>query len=450
MKALVFEVWDLMVCETRLSSKLPESSKIRLDTGKSKTPIKRPHLDAFLKRMAELFVLIPYTTRSRGVTDKVLDALEPDEHRFSHRFFLDSCGNGIHGKTKDLRILQWPMDQVIAVDDSCSKYDSHSDNVVIIPTFNRTDLRKDRVLLDLMPFLEGLAKREVEDVRPAIRARFFENFPVAKKGNRKRMFEMVLEKNVRPVETVLVDDPPIEDKNVVDLDPDEETNVVDPDEAMETKVSNLVEAMETKVSDQDEMEEMETKVSDQEMETKVNDQDEPVETKASDREEPVEERVKKVRWLIPEMEKNREEPVEEMEKVAKKETGRNEQPSERGRIKALARALLKVLRQPVLHPNLEMRPDGFCKLKELLELDFMTKSGVPLSSHTAAEAIKAVDKLTKKLAKMVDETGALYIGAPQEPVPPDGTGGDHEEWPHGSELEPDVSGDGSAGRGDRE
>ncbi|EFJ20673.1 hypothetical protein SELMODRAFT_108368 [Selaginella moellendorffii] len=85
-----------------------------------------------------------------------------------------------------------------------------------------------------------------------------------------------------------------------------------------------------------------------------------------------------------------------------------------GRINALGRALTKILRHRAAELNLEMRSDGFCKVADLLRLDFTTRSKVPLSAHTVEEVLQAVEQDSKeRLATMVDESGELLIRANQ-------------------------------------
>ncbi|CAI9103685.1 OLC1v1002217C2 [Oldenlandia corymbosa var. corymbosa] len=82
------------------------------------------------------------------------------------------------------------------------------------------------------------------------------------------------------------------------------------------------------------------------------------------------------------------------------------------KIDALGRLLTRVLRHMAAELKLDMRNDGFVKVKDLLKLNLRTFANIPLSSHTIEDIREAVRKDNKQRFSLLEE-GELWIRANQ-------------------------------------
>ncbi|KAL6861563.1 hypothetical protein ACP4OV_017263 [Aristida adscensionis] len=83
------------------------------------------------------------------------------------------------------------------------------------------------------------------------------------------------------------------------------------------------------------------------------------------------------------------------------------------RIDALGRLLTRVLRHMAAELGLEMRADGFVRVRDLLRLNLQTFAKVPLKSHTVDEIREAVRRDNKQRFSLLEEDGELLIRANQ-------------------------------------
>ncbi|EFJ23145.1 hypothetical protein SELMODRAFT_103542 [Selaginella moellendorffii] len=147
-------------------------SKVRGSDGTLLT-LKRPFVDDFLRQVARVYEIVVFTSCDRRIADPILDELDPEGRLFAHRLYTEHCSwSSEVGHVKDLSMLGRGMERVVIVDDSESKCVWNLDNWVRVSSF--WDNPDDRELLDLVPFLLGLAK--VEDVRPVVRKWRLQNF----------------------------------------------------------------------------------------------------------------------------------------------------------------------------------------------------------------------------------------------------------------------------------
>ncbi|KAG8834709.1 hypothetical protein FRC17_007615 [Serendipita sp. 399] len=125
--------------------------------------IKRPGVDAFLKRMGELYEIVVFTASLSKYADPVLDKL--DVHKVvSHRLFRESCYLHKGNYVKDLSQLGRPIGDTIILDNSPASYIFHPNNAVPVSSwFNDPH---DTELTDMAPFLADLA--EVADIRSVL------------------------------------------------------------------------------------------------------------------------------------------------------------------------------------------------------------------------------------------------------------------------------------------
>ncbi|SJK97406.1 uncharacterized protein ARMOST_00658 [Armillaria ostoyae] len=122
--------------------------------------LKRPGVDAFLKKMGELYEVVVFTASLSKYADPVLDKL--DIHQaVAHRLFRESCYSHNGNYVKDLSQLGRAITDTIILDNSPASYIFHPNNAVPVSSwFNDPH---DAELVDLIPFLIDLTS--VPDVR---------------------------------------------------------------------------------------------------------------------------------------------------------------------------------------------------------------------------------------------------------------------------------------------
>jgi carboxy-terminal domain RNA polymerase II polypeptide A small phosphatase len=142
--------------------------------------IKRPGVDAFMKRVGELYEVVVFTASVSKYGDPLLDQLDI-HHVVHHRLFRESCYNhqGNYVKVKHKFILHVPahlklipsqdlsqvgrdLRETIIIDNSPTSYIFHPQHAVPISSWFSD--AHDNELLDLIPVLEDLAGPQVRDV----------------------------------------------------------------------------------------------------------------------------------------------------------------------------------------------------------------------------------------------------------------------------------------------
>lgn len=129
---------------------------------------KRPHLEAFLRAVAQHFEVVVFTASQQVYADKLLDIIDPGRELIKHRLFRDSCLLVEGNYLKDLNVLGRDMKRMVLVDNSPHAFGYQVDNGIPIESW--FDDPKDKELLHLLSFLEEI--QHVEDVRPIVRDRF--------------------------------------------------------------------------------------------------------------------------------------------------------------------------------------------------------------------------------------------------------------------------------------
>ncbi|CAN0853768.1 CTD small phosphatase-like protein 2 [Linum grandiflorum] len=129
---------------------------------------KRPHLDAFLERVAEMFEIVIFTASQSIYAAQLLDILDADRKLISRRVYRESCIFSDGTYTKDLTVLDVDLAKVAIIDNSPQVFRLQVNNGIPIKSW--FDDPSDSDLLSLLPFLETLA--DADDVRPIIARRF--------------------------------------------------------------------------------------------------------------------------------------------------------------------------------------------------------------------------------------------------------------------------------------
>ncbi|KAJ5341481.1 General stress response phosphoprotein phosphatase Psr1/2 [Penicillium brevicompactum] len=123
--------------------------------------IKRPGVDAFMKRVGELYEVVVFTASVSKYGDPLLDQL--DIHNVvHHRLFRESCYNHQGNYVKDLSQVGRDLKETIIIDNSPTSYIFHPEHAIPISSWFSD--AHDNELLDLIPVLEDLAGTQVQDV----------------------------------------------------------------------------------------------------------------------------------------------------------------------------------------------------------------------------------------------------------------------------------------------
>ncbi|KAF4550692.1 Phosphatase-like protein [Elsinoe fawcettii] len=123
--------------------------------------IKRPGVDAFMKRVGELYEVVVFTASVSKYGDPLLDQLDI-HHVVHHRLFRESCYNHQGNYVKDLSQVGRDLKETIIIDNSPTSYIFHPQHAVPISSWFSD--AHDNELLDLIPVLEDLAGPQVSDV----------------------------------------------------------------------------------------------------------------------------------------------------------------------------------------------------------------------------------------------------------------------------------------------
>lgn len=122
--------------------------------------LKRPGVDEFMRRMAEVYEVVIFTASLSKYADPLLDELDPGKV-ISKRLFRESCVLHEGHYVKDLSLLNRDVSQCIIVDNSQMSYSFHPENA--IDCFSYIDDPKDVELWEIADFLESI--KGVKDVR---------------------------------------------------------------------------------------------------------------------------------------------------------------------------------------------------------------------------------------------------------------------------------------------
>lgn len=125
---------------------------------------KRPFLEEFLEKVAEMFEIIIFTASKSVYSEKLLDILDPDKKFFARRVYRESCSWKDQRCVKDLTVLGIDLAKVFIVDNTPEVFSLQVNNGIPIKSWY--DDPMDAALISLLPFLEKLV--DVEDVRPII------------------------------------------------------------------------------------------------------------------------------------------------------------------------------------------------------------------------------------------------------------------------------------------
>ncbi|KAL6206804.1 hypothetical protein ACLB2K_024050 [Fragaria x ananassa] len=129
---------------------------------------RRPHLQTFLERVAEMFEVVVFTASQSIYAEQLLDILDPYRKFISRRVYRESCIFTDGSYTKDLTVLGVDLAKVAIIDNTPQVFRLQVNNGIPIKSW--FDDPSDSALISLLPFLETLVN--ADDVRPIIAKRF--------------------------------------------------------------------------------------------------------------------------------------------------------------------------------------------------------------------------------------------------------------------------------------
>ncbi|KAF2150547.1 hypothetical protein K461DRAFT_314541 [Myriangium duriaei CBS 260.36] len=118
----------------------------------------RPHCHEFLRKVCKWFNLVVFTASVQEYADPVIDWLERERAYFVGRYYRQHCTFRNGAYIKDLAQVEPDLSKVMILDNSPMSYIFHEDNAIPIEGWISDPTDND--LLHLVPFLEGLHRRE--------------------------------------------------------------------------------------------------------------------------------------------------------------------------------------------------------------------------------------------------------------------------------------------------
>jgi len=128
--------------------------------------MKRPYCDKFLNEMAKHYEIVIFSAGLQYIVDPVVTALDPNGQLIMWRLYRD-CTTYRGGKhIKDLSRMNRDLTKTVMIDDEEDCLSDQPENGILTTRWDGD--REDRELLDLIPFLKGLAKNKPSDFREEI------------------------------------------------------------------------------------------------------------------------------------------------------------------------------------------------------------------------------------------------------------------------------------------
>lgn len=126
---------------------------------------KRPGLEPFLRHLAQYYEIVVFTDQQPTFGEPVLDRLDPNR-TISYRLYRDATRytQGVH--VRDISQLNRDPARVIYITAHPETHLLQPENSIDVPLFDLA--QDDTTLLDLMPLLESMVRRNVPDVRDVL------------------------------------------------------------------------------------------------------------------------------------------------------------------------------------------------------------------------------------------------------------------------------------------
>lgn len=136
------------------------------EVGSEGTFLVRPGCDEFLTEMAELYEIVIFTAAMQDYADWVLNQIDKPK-RIKYRLYRQHATP--HGPVfvKDLSRIGRDLSKTIIVDNVAENFQLQPDNGIFIKSW--FDDKNDTALSELAPLLKQIVKKNVPDVRDALR-----------------------------------------------------------------------------------------------------------------------------------------------------------------------------------------------------------------------------------------------------------------------------------------
>ncbi|TNV71353.1 hypothetical protein FGO68_gene11303 [Halteria grandinella] len=126
----------------------------------------RPGCDVFLREMSEIYEVVIFTAAMQDYADWVLDQIDREKY-ISHRMYRQHALPYGPIFVKDLSRIGRDLSKTIIVDNVAENFQLQPDNGIFIKSW--FDDMQDTALSELAPLLKEIVKKQVSDVRDALR-----------------------------------------------------------------------------------------------------------------------------------------------------------------------------------------------------------------------------------------------------------------------------------------
>jgi len=126
---------------------------------------KRPGCDAFLKHMSQYYELVVFTEQLSTYGEPILERLDPQRY-VSYRLYRDATRYSLGVHCRDLSHLNRPLERCLLVTCEPKVGQLQPSNVLVVKPWDLSP--NDTTLLDLLPFLESIVRRNVTDTRTVL------------------------------------------------------------------------------------------------------------------------------------------------------------------------------------------------------------------------------------------------------------------------------------------
>lgn len=136
--------------------------------GKGKNLIMRQGLQELLSYLSKKYEVIVFSDDDTMLVQNICQKLDPANQIFQGRYGRECMVYEKKGYYKDIKYLNRPNNKILFIDSNPNIHKPNAmDNVILIPEFDGKN--QDQVLIDLIPFLDHLAKPELRDIRSEIK-----------------------------------------------------------------------------------------------------------------------------------------------------------------------------------------------------------------------------------------------------------------------------------------
>lgn len=149
--AVVFDLDETLVYASSIK---PKSDSYQIRVGRRRMHIQfRPGLIQFINEVSQFFEIFFFTASNAEYANQIINLISPNTP-VTHRFFRDKCTSQSGYPVKDLRLIDFPLNKLVLVDDTEGSAIFQPQNLIrITPWFGSL---ADNVLMDqLLPVLKA-------------------------------------------------------------------------------------------------------------------------------------------------------------------------------------------------------------------------------------------------------------------------------------------------------